>query len=235
MNTGLKHFIIGVLVLGMTAFLISSWVGSAAQRYEERLVEREKEEEQTAIAAASDKEYCTPTLKKILKRVLTSCGLVREGGGQGRGCQPLEAKKVAAMAGEDFNALFKPLADRAAIIQYDVGESALDESANRLLETQFANRQGASYYLVVARASPEGPESMNRELSRARAEAVLNHLKAVFKEPNIEKEVGLLWLGEEFAQLEVEFCEWNRSRSDQPCDEKALNRSAFAAWIECRL
>ena len=50
-----------------------------------------------------------------------------------------------------------------------------------------------------------------------------------------EREVGLLWLGEEFAQLDEEFCRWNRSRSAAPCSGAALNRSAFIAWIDCRL
>lgn len=68
-----------------------------------------------------------------------------------------------------------------------------------------------------------------------RANAVLGHLKSTYNDPDLEQEVGLLWLGEEFAQLDEEFCKWNRSRSDGGCNTEELNRSAFVAWIDCRL
>ena len=77
--------------------------------------------------------------------------------------------------------------------------------------------------------------SYNRELSRKRAEAVLNHLRGKFNDPELDQEVGLLWLGEEFAQLDREFCKWARSRPEAPCTPNYLNRSAFIAWIDCRL
>jgi hypothetical protein len=47
--------------------------------------------------------------------------------------------------------------------------------------------------------------------------------------------VGLLWLGEEYAQLEANFCAWQRSGSAEACKAEDLNRSAFLAWIDCRL
>jgi hypothetical protein len=49
------------------------------------------------------------------------------------------------------------------------------------------------------------------------------------------KKVGLLWLGEEFAQLNQDFCTWNRSRAGQDCSDKDINRSAFVAWIDCAI
>lgn len=229
----MKHYLIAGVVLVLATIMVWVWTGSAASRYERSL--GEDSDDQTAVASAANEEYCNAHLKKVLKRVLTSCGLVKEGGGRGRGCQPLEAKSIAAMAGSDFNALFKPLADRAAIIQFDKADAMLDDGGSSLLEAQFGNRRGASYYLVVSRASPEGSAKYNRDLSQKRAEAVLNHLKSVFKDPEIEREIGLLWLGEEFAQLETEFCQWKRSRPDAPCNAADLNRSAFTAWIDCRL
>ena len=63
----------------------------------------------------------------------------------------------------------------------------------------------------MARASPEGERAHNTALSRDRAKAVLKHLEEKFKDPDLEKQVGLLWLGEEFAQLGDEFCGWSRS------------------------
>jgi outer membrane protein OmpA-like peptidoglycan-associated protein len=172
-------------------------------------------------------------LKQILRRVLTSCGLIQGAGS--RGCQPLQARQVAAMSGGDFNALFTPLAQRAAIIQFDLDNSDLDPAGMEILEKTFADQRGASYFLVVSRASPEGSTEHNRDLSRRRADAVLGHLKSKFNDPELEQEVGLLWLGEEFAQLDQQFCQWKRSRTEGTCTSVDLNRSAFVAWIDCRL
>jgi outer membrane protein OmpA-like peptidoglycan-associated protein len=177
--------------------------------------------------------YCTGDLKVILKRVLTSCGLVT--GGSTRGCQPLQARQVASMSGGDFNALFSPLSDRAAIIQFDKDSADLDAAGADLLEKAFADRRGASYFFVVSRASPEGSAEHNRDLSRRRGTVVLDHIRAAFQDPDIDQEVGLLWLGEEFAQLDQQFCQWKRSRPEAACSSAELNRSSFIAWIDCRL
>ena len=64
---------------------------------------------------------------------------------------------------------------------------------------------------------------------------MLSYLKTRFNDPDLDQEVGLLWLGEEFAQLDEEYCQWARSKSEAPCAGAELNRSAFIAWIDCRL
>jgi outer membrane protein OmpA-like peptidoglycan-associated protein len=184
------------------------------------------------VASASDVAYCNPELKRILRRVLMSCGLV--GGGAARGCQPLEAKNVATMSGNDFNALFRPMKDRGGIVQFDLDKSDLDPADLGLVDQVFADQRGASWFFVVARSSPEGSVTHNRDLSKARAEAVMKHLRDQFKDPDLDKEVGMLWLGEEFAQLETEFCQWKRS-SSTACTPEEINRSAFVAWIDCQL
>jgi hypothetical protein len=233
MKTIHVQIIAGLAVLVALSATVGSWVSAADDRLRAEIAAG-KSDSGVAIAAASDETYCTPALKQILRRVLTSCGLVKDGQA-GRGCQPMEAKSVASMSGGDFNALFKPLAGRAAIIQFEQGESELDPGAIALLEQKFADQRGASYFFVVSRASPEGTVEKNRALSEARAGAVLNYLKTRFHDPDLEQEVGLLWLGEEFAQLDQEYCQWTRSRPDGPCSDKELNRSAFIAWIDCRL
>ena len=186
-----------------------------------------------AVAAQANEAYCTPDLKKILRRVLQSCGLI--GGRAGRGCQPMDAKNVATMSDHDFNALFVPMADRGGIIQFDQGSSELDAGDMQLIEKVFSERRGASYFFVVSRASPEGAVTRNRELSRERAEGVLAHLQSKFKDPDLERQVGLLWLGEEYAQLDPSFCNWQRSGAAETCTPEELNRSAFITWIDCRL
>lgn len=231
MNLGV-HAGIAAACIAIPTGLTASWVMSAGSRLAD-LDAGKSEEPAVAIASASDEGYCSADLKKVLKRVLQSCGLLSSG--EVRGCQPLEAKSVATLAGGDFNALFLPLADRAGIIQFDQNSNELDAADAELLDRTFADQRGASYFFVVARSSPEGSELVNRALSQKRGEAVLNHLKEKFNDPDLEKEVGLLWLGEEFAQLDQEFCKWQRSGPAETCQPQDLNRSAFIAWIDCRL
>jgi outer membrane protein OmpA-like peptidoglycan-associated protein len=219
-------FAIGVLV---TPAITVSWISDAEQRLEE--AEASPEEADVAIASASDEGYCNANLKKVLRRVLQSCGLLSSG--DVRGCQPLEAKNVATMQGDDFNALFLPLEERAGIIQFGKEDSELDAGDEQMLAQVFADQRGASYFFVVARSSPEGSEQFNRELSEKRGKAVLSYLQATFPDPDLEKEVGLLWLGEEYAQLHEDFCTW--TRSGEECTPADLNRSAFVAWIDCQL
>jgi hypothetical protein len=218
-----------VLLLAIPAALTGLWIRSA----DARLAEVSATPGDVApVASASDVAYCNPELKRILRRVLMSCGLV--GGNAARGCQPVQAKNVATMSGHDFNALFQPMKGRGGIVQFDKDQSDLDAADLGLVDQVFADQRGASWFFVVARASPEGAVEHNRELSKARAEAVMTHLRQQFKDPDLDKEVGMLWLGAEFAQLEAEFCAWKRS-STGACSPEQLNRSAFVAWIDCQL
>ena len=222
---------IGILVglAAVPAAMTGTWISAAETRLEETSA---RPTEAPPVASAADVGYCSPELKKILRRVLMSCGLV--GGEAARGCQPVQAKNVATMSGSDFNALFRPMKDRGGIIQFDKDKAELDANDLALVDQVFADQQGASWFFVVARASPEGSTTHNRDLSKQRAEAVMTHLRQQFKDPDLDKEVGMLWLGEEFAQLENEFCEWKRSTTGE-CKAEELNRSAFIAWIDCQL
>ena len=218
-----------VVLAAIPVAVTGTWITSAETRLEEMTA---APAETAPVAAAADVGYCSPELKKILRRVLLSCGLM---GGEGaRGCQPVQAKNVATMSGSDFNALFRPMKDRGGIVQFDLDKSALDPEDIALVDQVFADQRGASWFFVVARASPDGSVTHNRDLSKARAESVMTHLRERFKDPDLDKEVGMLWLGEEFAQLEDEFCEWKRS-STGACNPEELNRSAFIAWIDCQL
>jgi outer membrane protein OmpA-like peptidoglycan-associated protein len=222
---------IGVLavLLAVPATATGIWIDSAEARLEELSADPG---EAPPVAAAADVEYCSPELKRILRRVLLSCGLV--GGDAARGCQPVQAKNVATLSGDDFNALFRPMKDRGGIVQYDKDKAELDAEDIALVDRVFSDQRGASWFFVVSRASPEGSVEHNRELSKGRAEAVMKHLRERFKDPDLDKEVGLLWLGEEFAQLATEFCAWKRS-STAACTPEDINRSAFVAWIDCQL
>lgn len=183
------------------------------------------------IASAADAAYCSMQLKQVVRRVASACGLLDS---SGRGCKPADAKAVAALTGDDFNALFRPLADRAHIVQFDQRDGQLDDRARQEVEEVWAQKRGASFFFVVARASTDGDAAFNATLSQARARAVLGHLEAQFPGDDDLKKVGLLWLGEEFAQLGPEFCDWNRSR-DGDCTAQDINRSAFVAWIDCAI
>ncbi len=232
MNAPLR---LGALALCALFPLVSSllWIGGA----EDRLAAEQAVDAPAAgvaVASAADEQYCTPELKRILRRVLKSCGLLDAGSGESaRGCQPVDAKRVATMTGADFNALFLPMRERGGIVQFEQGKAELDDAGQTLIEKVFAEQRGASYFFVVARASPEGTVESNRTLSQARAEALMTHLRESFQDPDLEREVGLLWLGEEYAQLDESFCDWQRS--GQACRSQDINRSAFIAWIDCRL
>jgi outer membrane protein OmpA-like peptidoglycan-associated protein len=231
MMTAINLVRAGVLVvlLAVPPIATKMWIGSAEDRLAEMTA---KPTEKVATASAADVEYCNPELKRILRRVLMSCGLV--GGEAARGCQPVQAKNVATMSGDDFNALFRPMKARGGIVQFDKDKAELDATDLALIDQVFADQKGASWFFVVSRASPEGTVTHNRDLSKGRAEAVMTHLRERFKDPDLDKEVGMLWLGEEFAQLADEFCQWNRSSAEE-CKADTINRSAFIAWIDCQL
>lgn len=220
---------LGIMAAGalLPAILVGYWIGEA----KESLEAAPEEAGEVAIASAAEDEYCTPGLKKVLRRVAGACGLL-EGGA--RGCQPADAKSVAALSGNDFNALFRPLQHRVSIVQFDHDNVDLDDGARKATEDAWSDQRGASFFFVVSRASPEGDPTYNQQLSQKRAEAVLGHLENKFQDPDLKKEVGLLWLGEEFAQLDKEFCSWKRSR-DGECSTSDINRSAFVAWIDCAI
>lgn len=214
----------GILVPAVLEVL---WLEGA----QESLEAASDETAEVAVASAADDEYCTPRLKGVLRRVASACGLV-EGGS--RGCQPQDAKTVASISGDDFNALFTPLKHRVHIVQFDAEQVELDDGGKQLVEQAWADQRGASYFFVVSRASRDGDAAYNQQLSQQRAEAVLSHLEAKFQDPDLKNEVGLMWLGEEFAQLSTEFCDWTRSR-DGECNTSDINRSAFVAWIDCAI
>jgi outer membrane protein OmpA-like peptidoglycan-associated protein len=223
---------IAVLALLIPTALVITWVGSAAERLDTSET-TPSTAPKVAVAAAADESYCTPQLKLVLRRVLKSCGLLESG--EVRGCQPTDAKQVATLAGGDFNALFTPMAKRAGVVEFDLNSALLDPADQALIDKIFSDQQGASYFFVVSRASPEGSVEHNRELSRQRAQAVMQYLRDKYKDPDLDHEVGLLWLGEEFAQLDQRFCEWQRSGASGSCSSENLNRSAFISWIDCQL
>jgi outer membrane protein OmpA-like peptidoglycan-associated protein len=211
----------------------SASVGAMVHGAKTRL-ERPKESP-SVVAVADDAEvaYCTPAFKQVLQRVINACGLV--GTEQRRGCQPADVKTFASINDEDFNALFTPLRDRGAVVLFDENSDKLDDGGQRLLEERWQDRKGARYFFVVARASRDGTAEGNRALSHKRANSVLFHLKEATSDPDLDKQVGLLWLGSEFAQLPKAFCGWPNSRRDRPCTPEAINRSAFVSWVDCRL
>lgn len=186
---------------------------------------------EVAIASVAEDDYCTPELKKILRRVAGACGLLE---GAGRGCAPADVKKVASLSGADFNALFVPMAERVSIVQFDSNQTEVDPDGQKAVEAAWAEKRGASFFFVVSRASPDGDAAYNQMLSQQRAESVLQHLETKYDDPDLKKEVGLMSLGEEFAQLGQEFCDWRRSR-DGSCNQTEINRSAFVAWIDCAI
>ncbi len=222
---------VGVTLLTLAGLLFG--VRSSVRAASERLVTPEAEKPKVAIADNSEVAYCTPRFKQVLERVLHSCGLA--GDDTRRGCKPADVKTFASINDEDFNELFTPLKQRGGVIMFDVGKEDLDDTAKKLLDERWTDRKGARYFFVVARASKTGTPDQNRALSHRRANSIMFHLKEISKDPEIDKKVGLLWLGNEYAQLSKEYCTWPNSRAGQKCDEESINRSAFVSWVDCRL
>lgn len=230
-KAALLGLVAGVVLCAGSALAVRSWTTTAARN----LVEPEKEKPKVAIADQAEVAYCTPQFKQVLERVLHSCGLSGEGEGARRGCKPADVKTFASISDDDFNALFAPLKDRGGVVMFDEGRDDLDERAKKLLEERWYARKGARYFFVVARASKTGSVGKNNALSHRRANSVMFYLTQLAGDPEIEQKVGLLWLGNEFAQLSKEYCSWPNSRSDEKCDEEPINRSAFVSWVDCRL
>jgi len=227
-NDNIRRGVVAGPALLIPMFMLNGWLGAAQTRLDEM---DPAAKPKVAIASVNEDAYCTPKLKSIIRRVAGACGLL---GGAGRGCQPMQAQKVAQLTDEEFNALFRPLSKKARIVQYDADSIDLDASGMQTVEGAWGDQGGASFFFVVARASPDGKTEHNEKLSAGRARSVLTHLQTKFQDPNLDKQVGLLWLGEEFAQLDETFCQWDRSRSDE-CTQKEINRSAFIAWIDCAI
>ncbi len=192
--------------------------------------------QQAAVADHTEAPYCTPQFKTVLQRVLNACGLV--GQESRRGCQPADVKTLASISDDDFNALFTPLSQRGAIILFDDNGEKLDDGAKKMLADRWEDRRGARYFFVVARASKSGSADMNRALSHKRANSVQFFLQENYKDKDadLDKQLGMLWLGKEFAQLNKNYCtDWQNSRPGKPCNDDAINRSAFVSWVDCRL
>jgi outer membrane protein OmpA-like peptidoglycan-associated protein len=229
----------GPLIVAVATFVLlvgglSTWVYASVHAAGERIVHPDAPaEEKVAVADNSEVAYCTPAFKTVLQRVLNSCGLV--GSESRRGCQPADVKTFASISDEDFNALFTPLKDRGAVILFDEGKDDLDEAGKKMLEERWQDRKGARYFFVVARASKTGTPDANRALSHRRANSVMLDLQNAFHDPDLDKQVGLLWLGNEFAQLSKDYCDWPVSRVKEKCSAEMINRSAFVSWVDCRL
>lgn len=228
--------IVGIAVGALLAAGLSLGVRSSVHAAGVRLASPAVVAEKQAVAIADHAEapYCTPAFKTVLQRVLNSCGLVG-GDSARRGCQPADVKTFASISDADFNALFTPLKDRGAVIMFDEGSEKLDDEAKKLLEDKWQERKGARYFFVVARASKTGSPDNNRALSHKRANSVMFDLNEQFHDPDLDKQVGLLWLGNEFAQLGRDYCDWPSSRPGKTCNAEAINRSAFVSWVDCRL
>lgn len=226
--------IAGMTFLGSALGFVHTEVRAAGKRLSEPV--QKDPTAQAAVADHTEAPYCTPQFKTVLQRVINACGLA--GQESRRGCQPADVKTLASISDDDFNALFTPLAQRGAILLFDDASEKLDDGAKKLLTEKWEDRRGARYFFVVARASKTGAADMNRALSHKRANSVEFFVQDGYKaqNPDIDKQIGLLWLGKEFAQLNKSYCtDWTNSRTGKPCNEEAINRSAFVSWVDCRL
>lgn len=233
---GLGQMVSGLVVAGASLLVVLGLVTTSVTSAKGRLT-HQGEKERPAVATAQEAEvaYCTSDFKTVLERVLHSCGLSTQT--DRRGCKPSDIKTFAAINDQDFNSLFHPLKERGGVLMFDEGSDVLDEEGQKLLEERWFERKGARYFFVVARASKTGTAAQNRALSHRRANSVMFFLQKISgeTEEELNQRVGLLWLGNEYAQLSGEYCQWPRSRLQAECAEEPINRSAFVSWVDCRL
>jgi outer membrane protein OmpA-like peptidoglycan-associated protein len=221
----------GLALIGGVALFVRHEVHAASTRLTDPVAKAQQPAQ--VVAGYTEAPYCTPQFKSVLQRVVNACGLV--GQEARRGCQPTDVKTFS-ISDDDFNALFTPLAQRGAILMFDDASEKLDEGAKKLLQEKWDDRRVAQYFFVVTRASKTGSADMNKALSHKRANSVQFFLQETSKEPDLDKLLGMLWLGNEFAQLPKEYCaNWTNSRPSKPCTQEAINRSAFVSWVDCRL
>jgi outer membrane protein OmpA-like peptidoglycan-associated protein len=230
-GSGIVGLSAGCVALVASVFALQGQVSAAGERLKTGATEEPKS--QVAIANDAEAPYCTPPFKQVLQRVLNACGLV--GADARHGCQPADVKTLASISDDDFNALFTPLKDRGAVIMFDDGSEKLDDGGKKVIDDLWVDRRGGRYFFVVARASKTGTPDLNRALSHKRANSVLFEIGDKFKDADLDKQVGMLWLGNEFAQLGPEYCQWNVSRDPKKCAAEAINRSAFVSWVDCQL
>lgn len=223
----------GVALLGGSSIYVEREVAASKKRLDQPELAT-PEESKAAVADHADAEYCTPKFKEVLKRVVAACGLGAQDARSG--CEPVDVRSFASITDEDFNALFDPLVQRGAIVLFDDNSDKLDDEGKKLIDEKWQERKGARYFFVVARASKTGTAGYNEQLSNKRANSVFFHLEETTKEEGLDKKVGMLWLGSQYAQLPKDYCNtWKHSRSNKQCNDQAINRSAFVSWVDCRL
>jgi len=248
--------LVGVAMVGGSALFVEQQVRASKERLENPKPADDAPEAKVAVADHTEADYCTPKFKEVLARVVLACGL--SGADSRRGCEPVDVRSFSSISDEDFNALFEPLVDRGGIVLFDDNSDVLDDGAKKLIEEKWAERKGARYFFIVARASKTGAAGYNEALSQRRANSSFFHLESTAKEKkeegSIDKMVGMLWLGSQYAQLSKDYCgTWSLSRGlpaqptvkGQPakpgpknahaCTDEAINRSAFISWVDCRL
>ena len=224
----------GVALVGGSLVFVEHDVRAAKKRLDEPVKVEAQPAAQAAVADYTEAPYCTPQFKSVLARVVDACGL--SGQDARRGCEPVDVRTFASITDDDFNALFDPLVQRGAILLFDDNSDKLDEDAKKLIADRWDDRKGAHYFFIVARASKKGGVEYNRTLSQRRANSVFLDLEESTKEEGLEKKVGMLWLGSEYAQLSKDYCgTWKHTRPNKPCNAEAINRSAFISWVDCRL
>ena len=85
---------------------------------------------------------------------------------------------------------------------------------------------------MLARGSKTGSIEANRTLSHKRANSVMFHLHETLNDPELDKQVGLMWLGKEFAQLGKEYCEWNALSLEKKLDQVLIVLASFSRMFQ---
>ena len=226
---------IGILavLLAIPATATGIWIGSAEARLEE-LSAKPGEGAAVAVASASDVEYCNPELKRILRRVLMSCGLV---GGE-RGAR-LPAGPGQERRDDDRRRLQRAVpADEGARRHRPVRQGQGRARRRGPRARRSGVRRSARRELVLrrlARRRPRARSQHNRDLSkgarRGRDEppprAVQGSRSRQGGRPALARR-GVRPARDRVLRVEAQL-------HRHGCTPEEINRSAFVAWIDCQL
>jgi hypothetical protein len=224
----------GALALAASLGFVHREVSAASKRLAEPA--RKDPALQAAVADHTEAPYCTPQFKEVLQRVINACGPRRPGvpsrlparrrqdPGQHQRRRFQRPVHAAGPAGGD-PALRRRLRE-AGRGREEAAGGALGGPARRSL---FLRRRPG----VEERHRGDEPGAVPQagELGAVLPAGALQGAR-----PGAGQEDRLLWLGKEFAQLTKSYCaDWAHSHTGKPCNEEAINRSAFISWVDCRL
>ncbi len=225
--------IVAIVVLAFPVVAVVSWTGAASARLDEQEATA-SERPQAGVAQEANESYCTPELKRILRRVLRAAGssAARAGAAASRS----RRSNVATMERRRLQRAVPP--DEGPRRDHPVRASVRRARRGRRDSSSIASSP-----ISAARATssscrarrPRARPSQPRAQHAARRGRDGPPRSETFNDPDLAAtgRPALARRGVRPARSELLRLAPQRQRPQLRPDD--LNRSAFIAWIDCRL